>query len=75
MLFLHVPADANDVTIPRGRDYTLNLIRSVVESEVAGKQGRLRAEEAEPSAFSEPHDEVFDEVKHGIGSGRSVDNM
>jgi len=38
VLFLHVPADANDETIPRGRELALSLIRSVVESEVLARE-------------------------------------
>ncbi|RGP61972.1 pyroglutamyl-peptidase 1 [Fusarium sporotrichioides] len=33
-VFLHVPADASLSSIERGRDLTLNLIRSIVESEI-----------------------------------------
>lgn len=36
-LFLHVPADASPSSVERGRDLTLNLIRSIVESEIAAK--------------------------------------
>ncbi|KAF5020640.1 hypothetical protein F66182_7347 [Fusarium sp. NRRL 66182] len=32
-LFLHVPADASEQSVELGRDLTLNLIRSIVESE------------------------------------------
>lgn len=38
VLFLHVPTDANDETIPRGRELALSLIRSVVESEVLARE-------------------------------------
>ncbi|KAF4456474.1 Pyroglutamyl-peptidase 1 [Fusarium austroafricanum] len=33
-LFLHVPADASPASIEKGRELTLNLIRSIVESEI-----------------------------------------
>jgi hypothetical protein len=35
---MHVPADANEETIPRGRDLALTLIRSIVESEVQARE-------------------------------------
>jgi pyrrolidone-carboxylate peptidase len=40
-LFLHVPADASPSSIERGRDLTLNLIRSIVESEIITKNKPL----------------------------------
>lgn len=36
-LFLHVPADATPTSVEKGRDLTLNLIRSIVESEIVAK--------------------------------------
>jgi pyrrolidone-carboxylate peptidase len=35
VVFLHVPADASDKAITTGRELTLQLIRSLVESELA----------------------------------------
>ncbi|KAF5266847.1 hypothetical protein FOXYS1_2292 [Fusarium oxysporum] len=40
-LFLHVPADASPTSIAKGRELTLNLIRSVVESEMIDKNKLL----------------------------------
>jgi pyroglutamyl-peptidase len=42
-LFLHVPADASPDNIEKGRDLTLNLIRSIVESEVLAKNKPLES--------------------------------
>ncbi|KAH7188653.1 uncharacterized protein B0J16DRAFT_98749 [Fusarium flagelliforme] len=42
-LFLHVPADASPDNIERGRDLTLNLIRSIVESEILAKNKPLES--------------------------------
>jgi pyrrolidone-carboxylate peptidase len=36
-LFLHVPADATPTSVEKGRDLALNLIRSIVESEIVAK--------------------------------------
>lgn len=36
-LFLHVPADATPESVEKGKDLTLNLIRSIVESEIVAK--------------------------------------
>ncbi|EJP68760.1 pyroglutamyl peptidase type I [Beauveria bassiana ARSEF 2860] len=36
--FLHVPADASDVAVERGRELAVNLIRAVAESELADKR-------------------------------------
>lgn len=35
---MHVPADANEETIPRGVELALALIRSIAESELAAKE-------------------------------------
>ncbi|CAF3442667.1 unnamed protein product [Fusarium graminearum] len=42
-VFLHVPADASPSSIERGRDLTLNLIRSIVESEIIAKNKPLES--------------------------------
>lgn len=34
LVFFHVPADASPKTVARGRELAVNLIRSIVESEV-----------------------------------------
>lgn len=34
VVFLHVPADASHQSIEKGRELTVNLIRSIVESEM-----------------------------------------
>ena len=38
VVFLHVPCDAADKNVAQGIDVTVNLIRSIVESETAKKQ-------------------------------------
>ncbi|KAH8179976.1 pyroglutamyl peptidase domain-containing protein [Sarocladium implicatum] len=49
VLFMHVPADANEQTIPRGVEMALGLIRSIAESEVAaseeGEEGTKKKDE------------------------------
>ncbi|KAI1036850.1 hypothetical protein LB503_002905 [Fusarium chuoi] len=40
-LFLHVPADASPTSVAKGRELTLNLIRSVVESDTLDKNKLL----------------------------------
>ncbi|KAG8666057.1 hypothetical protein FPOAC2_11149 [Fusarium poae] len=42
-VFLHVPADASPSSVERGRDLTLNLIRSIVESEMIAKNKPLES--------------------------------
>lgn len=37
VVFLHVPAEASERNIAQGRELAVNLIRSLVESEVARK--------------------------------------
>ncbi|OAA37230.1 Peptidase C15, pyroglutamyl peptidase I-like protein [Metarhizium rileyi] len=37
VVFLHVPSDASDTYVSRGRELTMNLIRALVESETAAK--------------------------------------
>jgi pyrrolidone-carboxylate peptidase len=44
VLFLHVPSDASQHSIAIGRELLLQLVRSVVESEVA--RGGLKPSEA-----------------------------
>ncbi|OAA64813.1 Peptidase C15, pyroglutamyl peptidase I-like protein [Cordyceps fumosorosea ARSEF 2679] len=36
--FFHVPADASDLAVERGRDLALNLIRSIAETEIAERK-------------------------------------
>lgn len=38
VVFFHVPADASDSSITKGRELAVNLIRSIVESEVSRKK-------------------------------------
>ncbi|KAI5465974.1 putative pyroglutamyl peptidase type I [Mariannaea sp. PMI_226] len=38
VVFLHVPADASETSVTNGRELAVNLIRSIVESEVSKKQ-------------------------------------
>ncbi|PNP49267.1 hypothetical protein THARTR1_09982 [Trichoderma harzianum] len=45
VIFFHVPADSSEAVIKQGQELAVNLIRSIVESEVAKKQ---RATEAAP---------------------------
>jgi pyrrolidone-carboxylate peptidase len=45
-LFLHVPADASPTSVAKGRELTLNLIRSVVESEMIVKNKLLASKNA-----------------------------
>lgn len=37
VVFLHVPADMSEAVIAKGREVTVQLIRSMVESELAKK--------------------------------------
>ncbi|KAF5665912.1 pyroglutamyl-peptidase 1 [Fusarium heterosporum] len=46
-LFLHVPADSSPASIEKGRELTLNLIRSVVESEILVKNKPQKEQDAE----------------------------
>lgn len=39
VVFLHVPADASPANVDQGRELAINLIRSIVESEVIKKKG------------------------------------
>ncbi|KAL8295198.1 hypothetical protein RB597_008544 [Gaeumannomyces tritici] len=57
VVFLHVPADLSEEALARGLDLTIQLIRSLVESEVIRKGRRGRAGEVEG------------EKKEGEGSG------
>ncbi|KAK3300876.1 uncharacterized protein B0H64DRAFT_25902 [Chaetomium fimeti] len=43
VLFLHVPSDASEHSIATGRDLLLQLVRSVVESEMAKREGKAEA--------------------------------
>lgn len=43
VVFLHVPSDASQKTVARGRELVINLIRSIVESEI---EQRRREDEA-----------------------------
>lgn len=52
VVFLHVPSDASQKTVAQGRDLALNLVRSVVESEVAGR-GRRSRRDAQQRSESE----------------------
>ncbi|OAA42841.1 Peptidase C15, pyroglutamyl peptidase I-like protein [Beauveria brongniartii RCEF 3172] len=36
--FLHVPSDASDIAVERGRELAVNLIRAIAESEIADKR-------------------------------------
>ena len=38
VIFLHVPADASETSVTQGRELAINLIRSIVESEVIQKR-------------------------------------
>lgn len=40
VIFFHVPADATEAAVARGRELAVNLIRSLVESEEAAKKRR-----------------------------------
>ena len=40
--FLHVPSESSDKAIAVGRELTLELVRAIVESQVARKQFRTR---------------------------------
>ncbi|KAL2136295.1 hypothetical protein VTI74DRAFT_4530 [Chaetomium olivicolor] len=46
VLFLHVPSDASEYSVNTGRELLLQLVRSVVESEVARK-GREKGQEGD----------------------------
>ncbi|KAF5684368.1 pyroglutamyl peptidase type I [Fusarium circinatum] len=50
-LFLHVPADASPTSVAKGRELTLNLIRSVVESEMIAKNQLLVTKTAEKTSW------------------------
>ena len=39
VIFMHVPSDASERSIERGRDLTINLVRSIVESEFEVAKG------------------------------------
>jgi pyrrolidone-carboxylate peptidase len=46
VLFLHVPSDASEHSVALGRELVLQLVRSIVESELA-KGGGFKMEEKE----------------------------
>ncbi|OTA04350.1 hypothetical protein A9Z42_0049310 [Trichoderma parareesei] len=46
VIFLHVPADGSEAVIKQGQEVAVNLIRSIVESEVAKKQQQQQTTEA-----------------------------
>lgn len=46
VLFLHVPSDASEKTVAQGRDLAVNLIRSIVESDVAGEEKKKKKKHA-----------------------------
>lgn len=45
VVFLHVPSDASDAYVGQGRELAVNLIRSIVESETAGKTNQPDSQE------------------------------
>lgn len=38
VIFLHVPADASETSVERGREVARNLIRAIAESEISKRQ-------------------------------------
>lgn len=54
VLFLHVPADPQPQLIEQGRDLAVNLIRSIVESEVAAALKKNQASGDVETGSTEP---------------------
>ena len=44
VVFLHVPSDASEHSIAAGKEVMLQLLRSVVESEMARRRGEAKIE-------------------------------